>query len=185
VLTVSECNAQFEVKITDSVYNNFREILKDGSQMSLRMHCPWPTADCKTVRRNHTSYMADPVTDINPKGFNPAMERRLHYKLLHLQSGGKACKGQAFININYLLDHPTFETAYRCDVQNVETKNKLSLKPSEDDPPQDQFCHIETSYKKLRAVMLYSKFDPFFQQRIKTDNKEMAKLKKKMDHKTK
>lgn len=33
------------------------------------------------------------------------------------------------MNVHYLIEDPVYETAYRCDVNRIETKEKLAFKP--------------------------------------------------------
>ena len=79
----------------------------------------------------------DPITELNRFGYNPALERRIHYKLIH----------GSYVNINYLLYHPEYEIAYRSDVSKVETKDKLAIKEPEEAKKDEEFNNVETSFK--------------------------------------
>lgn len=80
-----------------------------------------------------------------------------------------------------MIVEPTFETAYRCDVQRIETKGKMAIKESDEIKREEEFNNVETSYKKLRQVMLFKKFETIFHERSNADNKEQKRLKKIID----
>jgi hypothetical protein len=61
---------------------------------------------------------------------------------------------QQYINVNYLIADPDFETAYRSDVQRIETKGKMAIKESDEIKRDEEFVNVETPYKKVRQVML-------------------------------
>jgi hypothetical protein len=67
-----------QVKVTDTIYNSIRRLLKDGNLMSIRWYSP-PKAG-RTKGRSMLNNN-DPQVEINKFGYNPALERRLHLKL--------------------------------------------------------------------------------------------------------
>ena len=63
--------------------------------------------------------------------FNPALERRLLYKVMMCEMGDSGPKS-ACINVNYLINDPVYQTAFRSDVNRIESSNKMSIKPPQD-----------------------------------------------------
>jgi hypothetical protein len=47
-------------------------------------------------------------------------------------------------------DTPWEEKYYKMDIQKIETKGKLCLKENEELKKDEEFNHVETSYKRLR-----------------------------------
>ena len=108
----------------------------------------------------------DPVTQANENGYNPALERRLLYKQIMCEMGESV---KSFcINVNYLLDDPVYATAFRSDVNRIETSGKMSIKPNVDGELAQpfEFCPVTTSYQKTMMVMLSYKFQAFWTQKI-------------------
>jgi len=52
------------------------------------------------------------------------------------------------------------------------------LKENDDIKKEEEFNCVETSYKKLRQIMLYKKFESIYIDRSNADNKEQKRLKK-------
>ena len=86
------------------------------------------------------------VQDINENKYNPALERRLVYKNMVCEMGD-APKNYC-LNVNYLISDPMYETAFRSDVNRIETSGKMSIKPREEgDIVQDHdFCNVTTNF---------------------------------------
>lgn len=61
---------------------------------------------------------------------------------------------------------------YRSDVQKVETKSKMSIKETDEIKKEEEFVNVETSYKRVRDIMLSKKFGSIFADRSNSDNKE-------------
>lgn len=80
-------------------------------------------------------------------GHNPTLERRLNYKMSSIQLPGQTQPTKSFVNINYLIVDPVFDTAYRCDVTKIETTNKMAIKPSEEFVRDEDYCNVVTSFK--------------------------------------
>ena len=70
----------------------------------------------------------DPITQANENGYNPGLERRLVYKMIMCEMG-EGVKSYC-VNVNYMLDDPVYATAYRSDVNRIETAGKMSIKPN-------------------------------------------------------
>jgi len=102
-------------------------------------------------------------------GHNPTLERRLNYKMSVIQLPGQAPTKQ-FLNINYLLDDPIFDTAYRCDVTKIETTHKMAIKPSEEFVREEEFCNVVTSFKESVQIMLQKKYETFFTIKLQGDS---------------
>ena len=64
------------------------------------------------------------------------------------------------VNVNYLVDDPVFATAFRSDVNRIETTNKMSIQPNKDGDVQQahEFCNVTTSFQKTMQTMLAFKF---------------------------
>jgi hypothetical protein len=54
------------------------------------------------------------------------------------------------LNVNYLLEYPEYATAYRADVNRIETRSKMAIKESEEVRKEEEFVNVDTSYKKTR-----------------------------------
>lgn len=52
-----------------------------------------------------------------------------------------------WVNVNYLIVDPVFETAFRADVQRVETQAKMAIKPNEEFTRDEDFNNVTTSFK--------------------------------------
>lgn len=152
-------------KVTDSLYNNYRKQLRDGMNMQLRLYSPFPKSGGRS-RGRATASKDEPSLEVNKFGFNPSLERRLAYKFLPVASKGGE---HHFINVNYIIDHPDFETAYRSDVNRIETKNKMSIKDVDEIRREEEFNNVETTYKQMRKIMLQKKFETFLRDRIAAD----------------
>jgi len=72
----------------------------------------------------------DPATQVNENLYNPALERRLLYKQIMCEMG-ESVKNYC-LNTNYLFDDPVYATAFRSDVNRIETSGKMSIKPNVD-----------------------------------------------------
>jgi len=59
----------------------------------------------------------------------------------------KKCK--RIINVNYLIDDPMYDTAFRSDVQRVETNGKLANKVAEDFLREEEFCNVTTAFRDV------------------------------------
>jgi hypothetical protein len=104
----------------------------------------------------------DHQTEINhAPGYNPAFERRIAMKMVTCEYGTyqKTC----FVNVNYMIVDPIYETAYRSDVRRVETSEKMSIKPVEGEFYKDEeFNPVITSYRDLTKIMLQQKFEGLY-----------------------
>jgi hypothetical protein len=68
-----------------------------------------------------------------------------------------------FVNVNYMIVDPIYETAYRSDVRRVETSEKMSIKPVEGEFYKDEeFNPVITSYRDLTKIMLQQKFEGLY-----------------------
>ncbi len=99
-------------RVTDTLYNMYRKQLRDGMNMTLRLYTGFPKSGVRSRGRS-TASKDEPNLELNKFGFNPSLERRIAYKSLPAASKGGE---HQFINVNYILANPDFETAYRSDV---------------------------------------------------------------------
>jgi hypothetical protein len=139
--------------------------------MVLRPYCAYPKSGGRSRGRSSTS-KDEPSLELNKFGYNPALERRIAYKSLPIASKG----GQhQYLNVNYLIADPDFETAYRSDVNRIENKGKMSIKDVDEIRREEEFNHVEASYRKIRQVMLQKKFEAIFRERTAADTAEQRR----------
>lgn len=135
------------IRVQDRIYNQFRSLFKDANEVMIRPYFNYPskavlkgTAPTKILGSN------DPATQVNENMYNPALERRLLYKSMMCEMGDHA--KNYCINVNYLIDDPSYRTAFRADVNRIETSNKMSIKPPQEGevPQSHEFCNVTTSF---------------------------------------
>ena len=117
----------------------------------------------------------DPSTEINKFGYNPALQRRIKYKSVPLFSQSKK---PVHVNINYMFQHPDYESAYRCDVERVENSDKFAIKPNDDYQREEDFTMVETPYKKMRQIMLVKKFETIYTENLNADENDLKRIDK-------
>jgi hypothetical protein len=66
--------------MSDIAHNNLRKMLREGLQMSLRMNNPFPRGTTRSKSRAGLS-SNEPILEINKFGYNPALERRIYFKM--------------------------------------------------------------------------------------------------------
>ncbi len=137
-------------RVSDTLYNNYRKLLREGVYMTLRFYSQFPKTGGR-ARTRSTSSKDEPSLELNKFGYNPSLDRRLSYKYLPVASKANE---QQYINVNYLIADPDFETAYRSDVQRIETKGKMAIKETDEIKRDEEFINVETPYRKVRQVML-------------------------------
>jgi len=169
MVTAKPTNVRTQIRMVDTLYNALRVCQKDTKSLTLRLHFEHPTADflADAARMMAPVGSNDPSTYVNAFGHNPAMERRILYKCLPLYT--KAGKPE-YLNINYILEHPDFETAYRCDVEKFENAKKLNLKKNDDYKRDEEFVNVETSFRKTRQIMLQKKFETMYTENLNDDS---------------
>lgn len=67
-----------------------------------------------------------------------------------------------WLNVNYLIVDPVYETAFRSDVQRVETQAKMAIKPNEEFTRDEDFVNVTTTFKDAVQIMLQKKYESFF-----------------------
>jgi len=72
----------------------------------------------------------DPSTQVNENMYNPALERRLLYRSMMCEMGDQP--KNYCVNVNYLIDDPVYRTAFRADVNRIESSDKMSIKPPQE-----------------------------------------------------
>jgi hypothetical protein len=108
----------------------------------------------------------EPDTLVNTFGYNPALERRVNYKNLEIIVPGMSGKQKRIINVNYLIEDPVYDTAFRSDVTRVETNNKLANKVPDDYLKEEEFVNVTTTFSEVITLMLMKKFETFFTNRL-------------------
>lgn len=121
----------------------------------------------------------EPDTVVNTFGYNCALERRLTYKTLDVILPNKQ-KVKKIVNVNYLVDDPMYDTAFRSDVQRVETNGKLANKVTEDFLREEEFCNVTTPFRDVIQIMLVKKFETFFTNRLQQEDPSMAERSEKI-----
>jgi len=112
--------------MSEGLYNHFRKIFKDAYSLSLRIHNSSSRPASKSRARSMLT--GEPISEMNKFGYNPALERRLMFKIYpaykdcHLWPN--SCK---YFNIHYLMKDEYLETLYRSEVSRIETKEKLAV----------------------------------------------------------
>jgi hypothetical protein len=142
--TVPKCLVRSKVQEVDKLYNAIRSTCKESNLIVIRMHMKNPTFFKGEIvkQRSHTGN--EPNTEVNKHLTNPALQRRVQFKLVPIFSK----KGKPeFVNINYIYALPDHEAAYRCDYEKYEGSNKLSVPPNEDLVLKEEFTPCETKYK--------------------------------------
>jgi len=74
-----------------------------------------------------------------------------------------------YINVNYLICDPVYETAYRSDVQRIESNTKMSIKPNEEFTRDEDFNCVSTSFRDAVQIMLQKKYESFFTIKLQGD----------------
>lgn len=105
-------------------------------------------------------------------GHNPTLERRLNYRMSTLHLPGQTQPSKVFVNTNYLIVDPVFDTAYRSDVTKIETSEKMSIKPSDEFTREEDFCNVVTTFRDSVQIMLQKKYETFFTVKLQGDSKE-------------
>ena len=131
--------------------------------MVLRLYSQYPKIGQRGKRQGSKD---EPQVEINKFGYNPALERRLAYKYLPAASKGNE---HQFINVNYLIAEPDFETAYRSDVQRIETRGKMAIKDSDEIKRDEEFNSFEASYHRVIQVMLQKIFETLHRDHTQAD----------------
>jgi hypothetical protein len=85
------------------------------------------------------------------------------------------------LNINYMLQHPDFETAYRSDVEKFENTKRLNIKKNDDFRRDEEFVAVETSFKKTKALMLQKKFETLYTESLNADEADITRMNKTAD----
>lgn len=180
ITNTTQTRTRAKVKIVDLLYNSMRAAIKDIQQISLRqeMQHPRPQIRSGQVQRKGSVGGTEPSTEINKFGYNPALSRRLKFKLVPIFSK----KGKPeYININFMYQHQDYEAAYRCDVEKTENSNKLAIKPSDEVRNDYDFVPCETSFKKMRQIMLSKKFETIYTDVLQGDENDLRRIDKLVD----
>lgn len=74
-------------KVTDTLFNTYRKLLREGLSMTLRLYSAFPKSGGRGRSRS-TNVKDEPSLELNRFGYNPSLERRVNYKLLPVASKG-------------------------------------------------------------------------------------------------
>jgi hypothetical protein len=74
-----------------------------------------------------------------------------------------------WVNVNYLIVDPVYETAFRADVHRVETQAKMAIKPNEEFTRDEDFNNVTTTFKDAVQIMLQKKYESFFTIKLQGD----------------
>lgn len=105
--------------IKDAHYNSLRTLLKDNNKLVVRPENLFP-ARKRGLIDDEPVDLGAPLVRKSVFGYNPVIERRLNYRMTQIEDK-KGGKQSMWVNVNYLIVDPVFETAYRSDVHRVET----------------------------------------------------------------
>jgi len=97
-------------RTSDILFCWFRQTLRDGATLRLRFEQEHPAEGSRGKTRMLQG--DDPHQFINTNCYNPALERRVHYRLITLPGQTHA----QWLNVNYQLDTKENRTARRQDV---------------------------------------------------------------------
>lgn len=150
----------------DATYNSLRALFKDNNSLQIRPSFDFPS------RKGHKDTNAElktPLKRFSAFGFNPALERRINYVFTQCKMTGDDSP-MMWINVNYLICDPVYETAYRSDVQRCETNNKMAIKPNEEFTRDEDFNCVSTSFRDAVQTMLQKKYESFFTIKLQGDS---------------
>ena len=156
-------------KMKDVAYNALRNLFKEFGQFLIRPVFEYPRNPLAKQKQTKLLSSKEPDTVVNTFGYNPALERRLNYKALDVIMPGKG-KQRRIVNVNYLVEDPMYDTAFRSDVSRVETNSKLANKITEDFLREEEFCNVTTKFRDVIQIMLIKKFETFFTNRLQQED---------------
>jgi hypothetical protein len=154
--------------IKDVQYNSLRLMFKDSNQLVIRPEVKPLKAIAKKNDDDGSVDISRPLSRKSAFGYNPALERRVNFRLTQVEDK-KGHKISVFVNVNYLIVDPVFETAYRCDVRRVETSEKMAIKPADEFLREEEFCNVTTPFHMARQIMLQKKFETLFTVKLQGD----------------
>lgn len=73
-----------------------------------------------------------------------------------------------------MIQHTDYETAFRCDVEKYEKANKMNIKKNEEFKRDEEFMAVETSFKKMRQIMLQKKFETIYTDNLNGDPNDQS-----------
>lgn len=157
---------QTSANMHDATYNSLRGVFKENSQVQIRPSFDFPS---RKGHKDTNSDLAAPLKRFSAFTFNPTLERRLNYVLTACRIAGDKQESQMYINVNYLICDPVYETAYRSDVQRIESNTKMSIKPNEEFTRDEDFNCVSTSFRDAVQIMLQKKYESFFTIKLQGD----------------
>ena len=145
-----------------------RMLFKDNTEIRLRPYFNNPSKSVlKGTAPSKILGSLDPASQVNENMYNCALERRLSYKMITCEMNDQAPKSMC-LNVNYLIEHPVYETAFRSDVNRIETTSKMSIKPLVEGEIQQhhEFSNVTTDFQKTMMIMLSFKFQTFWTAKV-------------------
>lgn len=143
---VTGCKTRAKCELVDKLFNAVRNAVKETNACTLRYQMEFPRASViKSGAKSKPSLSsAEPATELNSTGYNPALQRRVLFKQVPIFSK----KGRPeYVNITYTYAHSDYEAAYRCDHEKFEEAGKLLTQPNETTTSKEEFVPCETTYK--------------------------------------
>lgn len=61
-------------------------------------------------------------------------------------------------------------------IERAENANKLAIKPSDEYQRDEDFVAVETSYKKMRQIMLVKKFETLYTENLNADENDNKRI---------
>jgi len=74
--------------------------------------------------------------------------------------------------------HPDYEAAYRCDVEKTENSRKLAIKPNDEYKRDEEFIPYETTFQRMRQVMLVKKFESIYTEVLNAEEDDQKRIDK-------
>jgi len=165
--TSGDLLVQTTASMHDATYNSLRGLFKDNNSLQIRPSFENPS------RKGHVDKnqeLGAPLKRFSAFGFNPTLERRLNYVHTCCRLNGEKSETQMWINVNYLIQDPVYETAYRADVQRIESHTKMAIKPNEEFTRDEDFNNVSTTFRDAVQIMLQKKYESFFTIKLQGDS---------------
>jgi hypothetical protein len=106
---------QLKAFLSKKLLSNWKLLFRECLQVRLRMKEGFNITPEKLVARITD---VDPITEVNPKGFNPCLERRIDWQKRILMNE----KSYMYINKNFIVEHKLLRHAFDCSINKVTNK---------------------------------------------------------------
>ena len=164
---------RFIARIYDALYNKIRYAFRECLQMSIRLFPEYPNVN---LRSSAAARRTDdiPLTEISKVGYNPVLDRRIEWELHNLPKK----KVTLFVNQMYIVDHMDLKYAFKTKLNQIEDKSHLITKEEDGIRREEDFIPAQSTYRQVIQIMLNKKFENFYINRSKLEEKEQQRLKK-------